>query len=220
MNIISLRINNRKHKSVISKFADKVGLVYFGYVNQHSDDHKVVRGFTVSSSHHDGHYCVGSVGGYSVSVVDRSDNVSQPDGSTKLHNWLIMAFDLHTKKPIPHFFIGAKGNDSHACDALFSTFPNMKEVDLGTFEAYSPEFKTRYSIFARPAKSVEVEGIIDAKASMVIGAHLWPLLVEQHENVLYIYANDQRITSTLLDTMLENGLWLAGHIDQFSSYEV
>lgn len=207
------RIKNRSHKHIISKFAEKVGLVYFGFVNQHSDEHKVVLGLTVSSTHQDNHYCTGSIGGYNLSIVDRSDYRHEPDGSTVLYNWTIFAFDLHTKMSIPHFFIGAQNRDLQPFAALFSTFPNMKEIEFGANKNYNSEFTSRFSIYARPAKSAEIQKILSAKITKVLGAHLWPFSVEQHNGVLYLYSTNERITPGLIDTMMENGLWLAGQLD-------
>lgn len=217
---VSLRIKNRSNKRIISKFAKKVGLVYFGFVSQHSDDHKIVRGLSVSSTHQDNNYCIGSVSGYNISVVNRSNYVKLPNKSSEMHNLLIMTFDLHTKKTIPHFFIQAKNYDASPYKPLFITYPNMREVELGTFEQYSPEFISRYSLFARPAKSVEVEEVFDAESAMVMGAHFWPLSVEQHDNVLYVYSNNEHVTPHLVDSMFENGLWLAEQLDLDSDIEV
>jgi len=215
-NKIYLHINSKTHKNIINKFANKVGLVYFGYVNQHSDDHRIIRGLTVSTKHVDNNYCIGSVGEYNVAVVDRSDILSHPKESSKLYNWLIMSFDLHTNIPIPHFFIKANNIDDKPFKALFTSYPNMKKINLGTFEKYSSEFTSRFTIYARPAKSEDVEQLLDAKSSMTLGAHLWPFSVEQHDNTLYIYASNSKISISMMETMLENGLWLAGYLDSQS----
>jgi hypothetical protein len=212
-NKLFLRIRSKTRKNIIKKFADKFGLVYFGYVNQHDDDHKIIRGLTVSTRHVDHHYCVGSVGTYNVAVVDRSDIIQKPNASIKLKNWFIVSFDLHTKKPVPHFFIQSNNRDDKLYEALFTIFPNMKQVYFGTFEKYSPDFISRFSIYARPAKSVDVEKLINSKASLTLGAHLWPYCVEQHNNVLYVYSSNNKLSIGALETMLENGLWLASFID-------
>jgi len=216
---VFFRINSIKRKKLVERFASKIGLVYFGFVDQNSDEHRIVRGLTVSSSHQDDHYSVGSVGGYGVTFVDRSDYVVQPNGKSELTNWLIIAIDLQTKQPIPHFFIGAHNHDQQPFEALFSTFPNMKELNMGTFEAYSAEFTSRFSVYARPAKAIEVERIITADSARILGTHFWPLSVEQHDNVLYVYAANENVTTSLLDTMLESGLWLAGHLDAQAEIE-
>ncbi len=201
------------NKSIISKFAEKSGLVYFGFVDQNSDEHEVVRGFSVSATHHDDSYCVGTVSGYNVTVVDRTDVAHQPNEKSSTFNWLIIAIDLHTKYRIPHFFIGANNHDLKPYAALFSSFPNMIKSNLGTFELYSSEFTSRFTVYDRPAKSVEVEQILTGEVTRTIGAHFWPLSIEQHDNVLYVYSSNGNVTLGLLDTMLENGLWLAGQID-------
>ena len=210
---VKLYSHVKKNKQFFTKFANKVGLVYFGFVNQHTDDHKIIRGFTVSTKHNDNHYSVGSIGGYNVSIVYRTDFVSQPNKSEKLYKWLIVAFDLHTKMPIPHIFIGAQNNEIKSYQALFSTYPNMKDINNSSNTDYSPEFTNRFTLFARPAKTDDVEQIFDDKAAIIMATHFWPFSVEQHDNVLYVYASDEKITENLLNTMLENGLWFAGYID-------
>ena len=213
MRNVFFNLQSRTRKHLILKFAKKSGLVYFGTVNQNSDDHRIVRGFTVSSSHQDNHYSVGTVGRYDMTLVDRNDAVWKPDGSIAIFNWLIMAFDLHTKQEIPHFFISSHNHDSAPYNSLFTTFHTLKEVKFGTFEEYSPEFTSRFSIFAQPSMSIEIERLFPADVSRVLGAHFWPFFAEQNENVLYIYADNAQIAPSLLDTILEDGLWLAGHLD-------
>jgi hypothetical protein len=213
------RIKNSSNSRVFSGFAKRVGIVYFGFVNQHSDDHKLVRGLTVSSTIKDNNYCVGTVEDYNLSVVDRSDYTVEPDKSEVLNNWIIFAFELQSKVAIPHFFIGAKNRNLQPYHSLFSTFPNMKEVVLGVFETYSPDFTNRFSIYARPAKSTDVQNIIDAKVSSVLAAHFWPMCVEQHDNILYLYSDNERISTSQLERMLKNGLWLAGQLDKQTETE-
>lgn len=206
-------LTNLNRKRVIARFAEKAGLLSFGSVDQHSDEHKVVRGLTVSDTHKDSSYVVGSVSGYDVILVDRSDKTRVPGGKIDRNNWLILSIALHTEQPIPHFFVSANNHDVRSFHALFSSFPNMKETTLGIFEPYSNEFTTRFTMFARPAKSAEVQQFLTAEVARKFGAHFWPLSVEQHDNVLYIYAVKQPVSIGLLDTMLENGIWLASQLD-------
>lgn len=203
----------RVRRHVIEKFAKKIGLIYFGSVDQRHDDHRIVRGFTVSSSHRDSHYSVGSVDGYDVALVDRSDALGQLDGSVVVFNWLIMAFDLQTKQDTPHVFIGAHNHDSASYASFFTTFPVLKEIELGTFEAYSPEFTSRFSIYTQPSDSIEVERLFPAQSARVLSTHFWPYSAELHDGILYIYTDEKRVTQNTLDTMFECGLWLAHHID-------
>jgi len=206
--------NNRARRYIIKKFTSKVGLVYFGSVNQHEDDNRLVRGFTVSQSHEDQHYSVGTVGDYNVTLVDRSDAVWGDDGEIVVHNWIIIAIDLHTKQDLPHIFIGALNHAIKPYQTFFKTYPAIKEVHLGTFENYSIDFTSRFKIFARPNMAIKAEKLLPFSAARVLGAHFWPLSAEQNEHVLYIYSTSQRISTGLLETMIENGLWLAAHLDR------
>jgi len=207
------RIKNIPRKKIIMRFAGRVGLIYFGVVNQHSDEHTIIRGLTVSPTHRDNHFCVGTVNGYDVSMVDRVDIKLAPDGSTISDNWLVFAIELRSKTSVPHFLIDAKNSDTHLQHLLSSTYPNMKEVDLEAFEPYDAEFVSRFSVFTLPAMTQEIHDIIMAKTAKVLGAHFWPLSIEQNKNILYIYSTQEKITPSLLSSMLENGLWLAAQID-------
>ncbi|MEI6053808.1 MAG: hypothetical protein WCQ49_00375 [Candidatus Saccharibacteria bacterium] len=206
--------NSRTRSHIIKKFTSKLGLVYFGSVDQHDDDNRLVRGFTVSQSHEDDHYCVGTVGDYNVMLVDRSDAVWDSNGGMSVQNWTIMAIDLHTKQDLPHFFIGAQNHATIPYETFFRTFPTIKEVHLGTFENYSIDFTSRFKIYARPNMAIKTERLMPNSAARVMAAHFWPLSAEQNEHVLYIYSSSQRVSTGLLETMLENGLWLAAHLDR------
>lgn len=204
---------SRTDKRVITKFVKKMGFVYFGSVNQHHDDHRIVRGFSVSSTHHDNHYSVGAIDGYDVTLVDRSDTTRDDDGKKVAFNLMIIEIDLHTANDIPHIFISAKNHDPKPYINLFRTFPALKEVDMGTFEPYGPEFTSRYDIFAKPTQAIEVERLFPASSARIIGAHFWPFSAEVHEKTVYMYADNERVTSNLLDALIENGVWLAKHLD-------
>lgn len=212
-NIFQNIANNRTRKHLIEKFTKKVELVYFGAVDQRHDEHRVVRGFTVSSTHRDNHYSVGTVDGYDVALVDRRDAIPQTDGSIATYNWLIMAFDLHTVQDVPHVFIGANNHDFVAFESLFTVYPMLTKVALGTFENYDPEFTNRFTIYTQPSDAIEVEKLFPATATRVMSAHFWPFSAEINEGVLYIYSDEKQITQNTLDTMLQDGLWLAKQTD-------
>lgn len=205
--------NDRSQHRVISKFANKFGLNYIGGISQNSDDHQIIRGFTVSQSHQDSHYCVGEVDGYNVTLVDRSDAVWGEKEEITVQNWLIMSFDLKTKQDLPHIFIKSRDHSPKAYETFFKAFPTIHEVNLGTFEKYSPEFISRFALYSRPNMAIKVEKLLPVSSTRVLGAHFWPLSAEQNEHKLYIYSSNQRVTSSLLETMLKNGLWLAAHLD-------
>lgn len=207
-------ISSHKRKRAIRRFTEKVGFVYFGTVDQHHDDHQIIRGLTVSSSHRDNNYCVGSFDGYDVSVVDRLDTIESGDGSCRTHNWMIVAITLQTVRDMPHVFVGAASQTASAYAKLFTAFASLQPVPLGTFESYPEEFTRRYSLFTAPTHFIEIERFFAANTTRVLAAHFWPLSIEVIDGVLYVYADSTVITMQLLETMLKNGLWLAEQIDQ------
>src|SRR4051812_42179272 len=81
-------------KKIIRQFAHKFGLVYFGSVDQHRDEHELIRGITVSASHADTHFCVGHFRGYDISLVERRTTLLYPKREPQHYRWLIMQVDL------------------------------------------------------------------------------------------------------------------------------
>lgn len=204
---------SRNRKRAIRKFAQKIGLLYFGMVDQRKDDYEIIRGFTVSSTHKDNSFCVGSSGGYDISIVDRKDIVWLPDQTNITQNWLIMTFRLKTEQDLPHFFINAINHDARAYSSFFQAFPAISQVTLGTLEEYLPDFTDKFAIYARPAMAIKVQQILPSKVATLFGNHFWPFSVEQNEHIIYIYASGLKISGSILEAMYQNGLWLADQID-------
>jgi len=207
---------SQRRKRVIMQFAGKFGFVYFGHVDQHEDEHHIIRGLTVSSSHQDESYSVGSFEGYDVSLVDRYDIITVPGKPERTHRWIICEIDLHSSADIPHIFLGAHNHSDSSYSKLFTAFPALQPIPLGTFETHSEEFTSRYSLFAAPTQFIEAERLFTAGVTRTIAAHFWPLAVEVFEGALYVYSDSTVISSRLLETMLKNGLWLAKQLDEHS----
>lgn len=206
-------VQARLHKRVMMDFAEKVGLVYFGYVDQRSDEHRLVRGLTMSARHHDNHYCIGTFQGYDMTLVERSDTIAFPGKSTRTHNWIIMEFDLHTNIDVPHVFVGLRSHNDTFYAHLFTKFPTLAKAPLGAFGGYLPSFTNKYSVYTAPVHIEATQRIIDPSVAQVMGDHFGNLMVELYEGSVYIYAEDQRPTQALLDRMLKFGVWLAASVD-------
>jgi len=205
---------SRRRKRVITAFAEKIGFVYLGHVDQHKDNHHIIRGLTVSTDHQDDNYCVGSFDGYDISLVDRLDVYTDALGRNQTHRWIIAEIALQQPRDIPHMFLGSHQSKQDAYQKLFTAFSTLSAVPLGTFEPYAAEFTHRYGLFAAPSHFIEAERYIDAATSRILAAHFWPMAIEVYQGSLYIYSNSQVVSSHLLDTMLKNGLWLAKHLDE------
>ena len=206
-------ISSRRARSAIIQFCEKVGFVYFGSVDQHSDDHHIIRGLTTSANHQDEHYAVGTYEGYDVSLVNRMDTTEDSAGRLRTHSWLIFEINLKNSFDLPHIFMGMHDHRDSPYSKLFITHPAMQRVPIGTFEPYVQEFTTRYSLYSHASHFIEVERHFNSDVTKVIAAHFWPLSVEIDDGSMYIYADNQAVTTRLLDAMLKNGHWLAKQLD-------
>jgi len=204
-------VRSRLARRSIQDFAEKVGFVYFGYVDQKDDDHRLVRGHTVSATHLDNHYCIGTLRGYDVALVSRNDVIVTRDKHRKQQrcHWLIYTIDLHSSYDVPHMYIGHKSRD----DAYMASYEQLIALHLGTVAQYTKRFLNDYTIYSIPSRSVEIEQIIHPQLADVISTHFKGASIEIEDNTIYLYIESQHPDEVLLERMLSNGLWLAENID-------
>lgn len=198
-------------RRTIMRFAEKVGLVYFGYVDQRDDEHRLVRGHTVSETHKDDHYCVGTVRGYDCMMVLRNDTISLPGNShtNQRCHWLIVTVDLHTHVEVPHCYIG-----HHNRDHVFrASFEQLSPLALGALGSYSHRFLSEYSMYAKATHAVAVEQMITPQMSEVIAEHFEGTSIEIEDDTIFLYIESPRPSEPTLEKMLSNALWLAECID-------
>lgn len=207
-------IQSHLHKRIYTHFADKLGLVYFGFVDQRSDEHRLVRGLTISATHRDNHYCIGSFQGYDIALVERTDTLTFPHRPAKQHQWIIMTFDLHAASDLPHIFLGLHTHGETFYAQLFTKFSHLAKVPFGALTGYDSTFIDRYNIYAPPAKILDTELLIDKEVAKIIAQHFGSLTIELVDNCLYLYAEHQRPTEALLERMAKYGVWLAAAIDE------
>jgi len=201
-------------RRLVTDFAERSGMVYFGYVSQRSDEHHIVRGLTVSTKHVDDHYCIGTYDQYDVMFVERSDVLK----SGKRHVWHIMEFDLKTPSDIPHFFIGSSKHGLGFHELLGTKYPTLHAITPGATGQYPDSFTSYFSSYVTPAHSVVMESLITPEIAETIADHFKGVVMEITEQALYLYSEKSHLTSELLDTMLQNGVWLAKQIDQNSRH--
>lgn len=200
-------IKNRVTARLIARFADKMGLVYFGYVNQRGDEHRLVRGHTVSQTHRDDHYAIGTVKGYDVALVSRSDtNPRHPQGKVQS---LIISLDLRTKDEVPHMYIGHSNRE----DTFRSSYHQLHRIQLTDVSLYPPLFLQNYVVYAPPSQVRESAAIIGTHVAEVIASHFQEASIEIDKGVVYVYIESEHPTEVLLEKMLSNCLWLGEVID-------
>lgn len=201
------------HRRVFIQFAEKAGLVYFGYVDQRNDEHRLVRGLTVSAHHRDDNYCIGTSHGYDVTLVERVDTIRFPGKPKKTHDWIILTLDLHSHVDVPHVFIGLHTHSETFYAQLFTKFSNLAKVPLGTFGSYDPAFTNKYAVYTEPAQAIDAERLFDQTIAKSMAEHFGGLTAELIEGSLYLYAEHQRPSIALLERMLKYGVWLAQSLD-------
>ncbi len=209
-------IQSRLHKRVFTQFAEKIGLVYFGYVDQRNDEHSLIRGLTVSASHRDNHYCIGSFGDYDITLVERVDTIHFPGKPTKHHDWIIMTFDLHTSIDLPHIFVGLHTHSETFYAQLFTKFSQLVKAPLNVVSIHDPAFMHRYALYTEPAHTITAETIFTPEITKVIAENFGSFTFEIAEGTLFVYAEHQRPSTALLEKMLKQGLWLARVVDHQS----
>jgi hypothetical protein len=202
-------------KKVIARFADKHGLVYFGHVDQHEDEHRLVRGATVSAKHIDSHYCVGTIQNYDVIVVYRTDTLEFPNKPAKNYSWLIMQFDLHSGNgQRSHVFLDAHHYDETFYAHLFTKFNRLHKVAPAVFEGHDKLFTEGFDIYAQSDQNWLLEKLLTTDVTATLGHHFRGFDFEITHEHLFVYSSNNLVTPGLLEHMTRGGLWLAGHIDK------
>ena len=200
-------------RRVIQRLADELGMVYFGYVDQRDDDHRLVRGFTMSSSHGDHHYTVGTYKTYDISLVIRRDAMQYGDKRIKDHYWTIMTFDLKTPFELPHFHI----LHHRRKEQLIAKFTQLAEVPRTSFAGHEPRFFDMYTIYGRLEKMQEHCQLLTPMMTQTIFQSFEGMSVEVYENTVYLYLTSKHPTRPELERMLRSGIWFAQALDQSAS---
>ncbi len=194
-------------RRIIKQFASKYQFVYFGRVDPREDEYELVRGLTVSTTHIDNHYTVGTFNGHDIILLERRNTLTFPGKADVTYRWLIMQIDLKTAS-LPHVFI-----DSHHHDAMFyanAFIAKQGMQDLSNyFSAVSPTFTQRCKLFANPTTYQQVGAVITPEIAETLAQHFNQFDYEFFDDRIIVYATSRVPTPQMLDDMLRVGAWLA-----------
>lgn len=196
-------------RRAIKRFADEIGLVYFGVISRRDEDYRSIRGYTASATKVDEHYCVGTVNQYDVVLALRSDVVELKDNRTADCHWLIAVIDLHEKRDVPDFYVG---HDSRL-EVFESHERRATGLKLGHVSEYPRQFLANYRVFGRAGQALEIESIFTPELATVVATHFQGASFEFEDNVLYMYLDTEFPEKSQLEKILSNGTWLAAQID-------
>ena len=204
-------VRTRATATTMKAFADTIGMVYFGTIHQGDEEMRLIRGHTVSPTHIDNHYAVGSLRGYDIAMVQRNDVVlSAHDHKEQRCHWLIITIDLHAKSELPHVYVGHRNRDS----VFRSSFEQLKPLYIGALGRYSARFLDQYTVYGKATHMIAIEQTITPQIAEVIATHFDHVSFEIEDNTVYLYIESQRPTAEQLEKMLSNGLWLVEMIDR------
>lgn len=200
-------------KSTINSFAEDVGMVYFGYTSQRNDEHRLLRGLTVSHSHVDRHYCVGSFQGYDTALVVRREKLHNDEFDGRHRYWTIMTFDLHTSYDVPSMFISFRQRH----ELIESKYVNLHELPMIHSEV-AQSFVKRWRLFAKIEQALEVQSLLNDAVLAGISNHFDHLAIEVSGDTVYVYSNLKHPTRAQLERQLSNGLWFSQQLDAAAEY--
>lgn len=203
----------QKHRRTIMRFAEKIGLVYFGSVDRDDDEQRIIRGLTTSPHYRDAHYTIGTYEGYDIAFVERSGAVKVPGGKPERQQWLVIEIDLRTRADIPHVFIGRQSHTQAFYLQFMTKFSYMTRIPIGAAEGYDEKFLGYYALYGRIVDEAAITNLFDPGLTKAIIDHFHELTIEVSDNCLYLYAENRIPTEPLLEAMLRYGVWLAQVID-------
>lgn len=205
-------IGRQSTARVFRRFAHDLGLVYFGFVDQQDDEHRLLRGMTVSTSHRDHYYSVGTFRGYDIALAVRRDTLKYPDKRLKDHHWTIVTVDLHSSYELPNLYIG----HTNIREQLLARYSNLTQLNLGQYrtEPYPERFMREYSVYGLMTHAQFIELLLQPKMTEIIAERFDGMSIELHENTVYLYSPTKHPNRSLLERMVNGGLWLADALDK------
>lgn len=207
--------------TVFHHFAEHYDLVYFGKLHQEDDDQRIVRGITVSTQHVDEHYCVGTVHGYDIVLLKRTDRIPQANSTrTEKYNWILMQFDLHSPYDHAHVFVDGGHHNEIFYQTLFVKFARLMKADKALFGTDAHAFTERFTAYTPPDSLDDLPIILNAEVSQTMAAHFAHLDFEWFQDRLIVYSTGRMPTKHLLEHMLRAGLWLADILDTYGQQKI
>lgn len=206
-------VKNLSRSRLYHDACERYNLVYFGTVDTQSDEHTLVRGLTVSTQHRDNHYCVGSVEGYDIILLERTDQLHFPYKQPESYRWTILQIDLDGLR-LPHVFIDAHQHQSAFYDAFFAKYPQMRKSDINLFADHDPRFARAFSTYCSPQDVSILVQVLHYDITATLGHHFPHYDIELFEDKVLVYSSNRQPTRQVIDDMFRAGIWLAREIEK------
>lgn len=194
---------------VIKSFANDHSIVYFGSVDQHEDEHRLVHGITLSKDHRDRHYCVGSIDGRDVILLQRTDTIHYPSRPSRHYTWIIMQFDLLPgTKSFRHLLVDAHHHDATFYGTLAVKFSKLHKIDAAAFSGHEPNFINKYRVLSE-RDNPQLPYVLRPDVTAALSSHFKHLDFEIEDDRVLVYASNIVTTRHSLDHIAKAGLWLS-----------
>ena len=201
------------NKKTFKSVCDRFDLVYFGGVSQHNDEHQMVRGFTLLSSYVDRHYCVGTVSGHDVILLERTDTISFPDRPSRKYTWVLLQIDLAHLIPV-HIMLNANKTDDKLYSTLLLRHHTMQLYDRAFVTSLDSRFASIYRLYAPIQHMSDVARLIPTQTASVLGYHFNSYDYEMFHDRLIVISQTDSPTPHMIEKMFEAGIWLASEINK------
>jgi hypothetical protein len=198
---------------VYREVARAYDLVYFGNVSSQDDEHEMVRGLTVSAVHQDKHYCVGTVEGYDVVLLERTDHLRFPGNPSEYYRWTILQVDLDDNVSLPHVFFDTKQHSSAFYNILFAKYSQFSAVPENIFADHDPKFIRSFTAYTTPDHQLEMIQLLRPEVTATMAHHFASFDFELFDDRVIVYSSNKTVSKQLIDHMIRAGVWLAREIE-------
>lgn len=207
--------------AVFKTFSEHYDLVYFGHIRGQDDEQRIVRGITASSQHTDEHYCVGTVHGYDIILLKRTDSLTLPNTVHKeKYSWVIMQFDLHSRYDFPHALIDGGHHNEIFYQTLFVKFSRFMKIDKAVFGDEGEAFANTFTAYSPPDAIDNLPEIMAGDVGLTLSQHFTQFDFEWFQDRLIVYSTGRTPSKHLLEHMLRAGLWFAEVLDKYGQQKI
>lgn len=208
---------NLGNSRVIRKFAEHHDLVYFGTVTT-GDESRLVKGFTLSRTQYDEHYCVGTTYGRDMIFVQRTDTLKDTTVKSKKkesYTWNILAIDLQETARLPHVILeGSNRYGTAFSQALAIKHRELVDIPAHMMGGYDPRFVQHFRTKTSVIDAAMLPTTLTPLTAATLGHHFPSFDIEWQGDLLYMYYVARQPITEKLELMLKCGVWLADELEK------
>ncbi|HEV2412300.1 MAG TPA: hypothetical protein VGS28_00665 [Candidatus Saccharimonadales bacterium] len=192
-------------------YARKTGLTYLGHMSMSREEFELVRGVTLSASHADNHFIVGTYEGYDLTVLRRKVHLDHPLHQSRDFGWTIAQLDLHSET-LPHLLIISKHHEPILFEDIRLKAPTHLILDTRLLP--NQAFNDHFIVLVRIEEIDIILAILRSELLDIFVKHFRHFDVELLDDRLYVYDKRPAVTAHSLKELLTESIWLAKYIEE------